>query len=475
MAGISYENLYFHPYQLQHITNLEINKTINQHSVLHISGILKEDTGDEYIFQLGIDTPIELGYVIPGQKQEQIFQGIVTNISVTKEGSVSHLTLEAKSYTCVMDRKKQFRSFQNKSMTSHELVREVLSTYENSDVIFHIPDVPIKQIMVQYDETDWEFLRRFASKYGAGLIPEVKTQTLKLYVGVGENDAGQKIGGGRYTVEKSLEEFEKTKQNDWPEVQELNYVTFLTETEEILSVGRMVDFRNKKLMVLSGEHRLESGLLIHRYRLRQAAGLKQPKQFHSRLAGVSVNGIVAAVSRSTVKVNLKIDKKGRAKYWFPYSTISASPDGSGWYCMPVVGDEVRVYFPTKDEKDAYAISAVSGYMPSEQGGGGGNDLMGDPNVRYLRTVHDKEIQLTEDGITINADSGMAFISLNRDGTINISGEKEINVSADSIVMEGSTVALEAKESIKIESSEGGSIELDMSGNIIFTGSQILSN
>ena len=30
---------------------------------------------------------------------------------------------------------------------------------------------------------------------------------------------------------------------------------------------------------------------------------------------------------------------------FPYATVYSTPDGTGWYCMPEIGDAVRLYFP----------------------------------------------------------------------------------------------------------------------------------
>ena len=43
--------------------------------------------------------------------------------------------------------------------------------------------------------------------------------------------------------------------------------------------------------------------------------------------------------------------------WFPYATVYSSGDGTGWYCMPEIGDKIRLYFPTEKEQDAYVISA----------------------------------------------------------------------------------------------------------------------
>ena len=73
-------------------------------------------------------------------------------------------------------------------------------------------------------------------------------------------------------------------------------------------------------------------------------------------------GIVQAVQKDQVQVHLvDIDSEydGAGNVWLPYSTAYSSSDGSGFYCMPAEGDQVRVFFPGSDEGKAFAASSVS--------------------------------------------------------------------------------------------------------------------
>lgn len=79
------------------------------------------------------------------------------------------------------------------------------------------------------------------------------------------------------------------------------------------------------------------------------------------IIGVALNGKVLEISGTKIKIHLDIDNGGKDVYWFPFSTLSASPDGSGWYYMPEKGDNVRIYFPSKHTRDVIAVSAVSSY------------------------------------------------------------------------------------------------------------------
>ena len=64
------------------------------------------------------------------------------------------------------------------------------------------------------------------------------------------------------------------------------------------------------------------------------------------------------VRADVVRVSLRTDARKETGKWFSFSTVYSSPDGSGWYCMPEPGDEIRLYFPTEQEKHGYVISAV---------------------------------------------------------------------------------------------------------------------
>ena len=192
------------------------------------------------------------------------------------------------------------------------------------------------------------------------------------------------------------------------------------------------------------------------------------------IVGISITGVVTNVSRDEVMVQLKIDKPGRAAYWFPYSTMSAAPDGSGWYCMPEKGDQVRVYFPTDKESDAYAVSAVSGYEPQP---GAKEDPMGNPDVKYLRTKANQVIQFAEEGIVLNSGNGQATIFLGNNGKLAVYGSTDVSVTAKDTLslISGGQLVIGATESVRLEKGATTSITLNTDGDIKLSGTKILSN
>ena len=194
------------------------------------------------------------------------------------------------------------------------------------------------------------------------------------------------------------------------------------------------------------------------------------------IAGSSIFGRVLATARDNVKIHLEIDEKqdiGKA-FWYPYASMYASEDETGWYCMPEIGDTVRLYHPDGDESRAMVINAVKPHNPTE-------DVerldpqhrMADRDVKYLRTANGKEIKFRPDGIDIIANDGTVFMSLNDDGTMTMNSNDVISFTAlNDIEIRAKNVNFEATEKISLKS-KGSTI--DLMEDIVVTGEEVKTN
>lgn len=473
--AVTYENLKLSTYEVEHITYLFLSKRANEHGDMELVAILAEEIADQYIYLTDELTPVKLSYFNENKKEIILFQGMVTNLQVSKQGGVFYMQLSAKSNTCLMAIELKSRSFQNIDMTTHQIIKEVLSGYEQAAFNPQIPDVPIGEILVQYQETDWAFLKRLVSKYGEVLVAEVRSDGIACFAGVPKQGESVVIDAFQYRVSKSIESYEIMKRNDWAEVNEIEYIVFHVSNKRIFQVGDSVELDGKILCVEQAGHLLEDGILKNEYVLKLKKGFKSLKQYNVGIAGCSISGTVAAVARDRVMVDLEIDAPGRACYWFPYSTMSASTDGSGWYCMPEKGDNVRVYFPSKIEGEAYATSSISGYQPGP-GADKNEDPMADPKIKHLSTVYDKVIKFAEEGILISADSGQAAVFLGKDGTLSVYGANSINVTAEEnvAIKANENIVIGAEKNIVIKNAKA-SIEISEEGNVILEGKKVYSN
>ena len=265
-------------------------------------------------------------------------------------------------------------------------------------------------------------------------------------------------------------------QNHLQDASETDYITYKIQNYEILKLGDNIQLENQAFYVYKGTYEMKNGILENTYKLRIKNGLRQKRIYNTKIIGSSIDGKIISIQGDLVKIHLNIDKSqdiGSA-YLFKFSTMSASSDGSGWYCMPEIGDSVKAYFPTKDEDESFAVSAVSEY---KQGAGEAEDRMGSPDDKYLRTAQDKQVKLTPAGIFISCDSGQAEMNLTSDGTLNITSQNNINVTAEeNIKIEAQkSFLISAKQTINFACDKNAGLDFDEQGQIREKGTKVNNN
>ena len=111
------------------------------------------------------------------------------------------------------------------------------------------------------------------------------------------------------------------------------------------------------LYVYSVESNYHGEEMVHTYSLRTEKSYKMQRLYEFRMIGASMEGKVIAVKRDKVQVRIDDDENSTQNIskWFLYSTVYSSPDGTGWYCMPEIGDTVRVFIPSVEEESISII------------------------------------------------------------------------------------------------------------------------
>lgn len=470
---ISYKELKISLCQILYVKELNIQESINNHGTLTLTAILTNEMKAEMIHQL--DEVINV-YYGEGESCVSLFQGRITTISFDTEGELYRLYVTAKSYTYGMDITRKSRSFQDINMLSHTLIKSIMKDYPQSDCLLEIPNEPIGELVIQYEETDWEFIKRFVSRYGAGLFPENGFSGLRYHAGTPRENAKVSWEDRPYEIIKDIAAYRKVQSNSLKDMNPLHYVTYRVGAYDYLSLGTEVTYRGSTLYIYEISRRLEGGQLISYYDLRQKKGLREPKCYNERITGVSIDGLIIEVKRNQVKVHLEIDNnqdKGKA-YWFPYSTVSASEGGSGWYCMPEIGESVRAYFPVHDEKESYVITNIKGHTPEAPQEG---DYMSDPTNKNISTAQDKQVLFTPEGVFIVANSGNGQVNLKLDGSVEVSGIDDISINAvKEVKLRGDKeVSLSADKKIDILCEAEGHIQILPGGIMLLDAKEIYEN
>lgn len=444
---------------------LEIVKEINEHARVSFAALVPKGEQDKYIQMTESQTPIEITH----SDGTCLFKGIVINIKVKSVRDVFYLSAEGVSHTFNMDVKLKRRSFQNKDMKYTELIDEVIKEYSANYIDAVSEEGTTSKFIIQYDETDWEFLKRMASHFNAGLVPDTYSNKPKIWFGTPEGKDKGKLENYNYSVSKEIGQYRIASENYNKKIDEKDFIYYKIETEDLLNLGDSISFQNKKLYIYRSVSKLKNGVLIHEYTMAPENRLRQDILYNEKIVGASVEGKVIDIQEDNVRIHLDIDEKQNKDeaFWFPYSTFYTTEGETGWYCMPELEDRVKLYFPTKKEEEGIVLSSIRRRTK-------GGDFIKDPDVKIFRTKYGKEILFAKDEIMITGKDDEVLIRLIENEGIEIYSNKDIAVRADKglKIESGKNIEMSAGSKISIKCKDS-SIEMD--GITAIKGKQVKTN
>ena len=161
---------------------LKIDSKIGEHTVgkikyigsvnqLNLYDALIDRKGDKEIKILGRSNIADS----TGNSTEKIFLNGVINELQINETTAGALTVEitAISKSILLDRIPRYRSFQDPTLTYSAIAEEINGNYGTNDgkIVNVGKDMQtVPRMTIQYNETDWEYLKRFASYTGQPLM-----------------------------------------------------------------------------------------------------------------------------------------------------------------------------------------------------------------------------------------------------------------------------------------------------------------
>ncbi|MGN8231306.1 contractile injection system protein, VgrG/Pvc8 family [Paenibacillus polymyxa] len=435
--GIGYESLRFYgPFQPLHIELLQITRAINDHAYLHISGMLSEEQGAACIGQNMEQEPIVIRQLNDkGQSLRRLFHGIVTRMSVHCVRGVYTFELEAASHSYQMDIKHKRRSYQDIHRTYDDLVTALVRKYQYGDAIDTVSHyAKLETFVLQYDETDWAFLKRLASRFGSVLVPEVTAASPKVFFGMPEGKQHKVERDVFYRVRKTFHELDAAKLG---EQRAGSYVTYMIESLQYYALGDLITLpigQGKELVVVRAVTTLADGLLRTRYDLQAEQNIRYARYENDQATGISLTGTVLKVQQDFVQLQLDIDpKQDPAKAcWFPVATRYVAEEHSGWYDMPEIGEQVELHLPTHLEQDAYVTDSLRQQRHTN----------GQPNVKVWQHVQGSGVEMSEHELTLST-SGEFSITLHEGNGITID-------SPGNVQIQGGHVKLGAGEELSLE-------------------------
>ena len=498
-TALTYKDIIVMPYNIR-VDQIEITQQMNEHATLHLTGVIPDELEDSYVYMTDAETAIEVLQIASDGQAIPIFNGLALDVQVKSVLGTYYLEVKAVSHTYVLDVKKKNQTYQDASMPYSELIDVCIADQKGADFMDCVTNgANLGSFTMQYIETDWEFLKRMASRFHTGLVPDTVHSAAKFYFGVPFQAGGTpEMEAINYRVKKAIGNFLVSSKNHIDGITDSDYMYYEVESLQPFKIGNEVTFQSKTLYVYKIFSTLKDGLFKHIYTLTPQNGFSVHTTYNQAIIGTSIQGKVIDVAGDKIRIHVDFDE-GQEKdtaYWFPYSTIYASEDNTGWYFMPELTDNVRIYFPGNRESEGIAISSVSkappksGAMlaatnpPSPGGGGGGGSSaappadsrqdparMADPDVKTLRTKHGKQILLAPDRIVISG--GGLMISLMDDNGISIISDKNITLQAtEKVAINAKQIMINANEKIEMTCKENS---IKMEDKMEIKGTEVRAN
>ena len=432
------------PFVVESIVEMKVEQSLNQHASMYLKGIIPKESGDSGVMDTDDSTVITVS-----DQDGVIFGGLVQDIRASFEGQVYYLEVWAVSFSIKADTDVISRSFQDAGM-NYQQIGDLMAGENELSMSMEASPLSIHNLLLQYQETNWEFLKRIASHNHSVLLPSVEEP--KFYFGIPKgNDKGSLLSY-RFSVGKNIRRYRRHfgAGVDVSSEDSLEYIVHADDS--VLAIGDTVDYGGTALFVREARIHLADAVLTCRYVLCPENGLKVPAVSNPHITGLTLAGQVLEVNQDTVKVILCVDESqdSATAYAFPYMTPYSAENHTGLYLMPETGDVVNIQFPTEDESLAVALTS---YRQAD------SDKTGDPNVKYLRTPHDKEIKISEDEILITAKTGGLYIKLNQDNGIEVFSQHGITVNTLSSIdmMAAGHISLSAGTNIILNAGLAGSL------------------
>lgn len=433
MSTITYENIRVDKVPFQRILELHITHEPNMHGKAQIIGIASYKSAKDFIERADETYGIEITTTAEGQPN-RLFYGVVSSLSIEQQEDYAIMNLLLETVSSRLDAKKNSRTFQNTQKTYGQILTQILP--QNGTVSVMVTDKPIGTLIMQCDETDWQFIVRMASQLGVPAFANIVAQTAQIYVGIPPASTIKQIHTLSYNYAKNDSEYQSLSSNTPSAASAMreDFCANQVRSYDYLYLGDTAVLNGRSFVVKSIQADLIDGILECTYLLSLKTGFRVPIIQNQQASGRMMTGKVTKVKEDKVQVFLdSVDSKedSSSDWWFPYSTAYSSQDGSGWYSMPSEGDEVRVFFPSGNESDAFAASSVA------------KNVRSDVREKCWSGLNGKQILMMPEGLAIICKEGKMYLKLSEASGIEIISDMNINITS------GTKVSIQGGDLVEI--------------------------
>ncbi|WP_195442104.1 hypothetical protein [Roseburia intestinalis] len=400
-----------------------------------------------------MNAPIQL--LGQGNTAGALFSGYPEKVEIKEERGYRIADIQAVSGTILLDQKKSNRVFQKKAQTYMGIANTITADTEHSACILPGSDMQTGGTLIQYQETDWNFLKRMASQLGLSLVPDTSYYYPRFYLGLPEGEKrelGEIIAcdlcfdGRYYAVSgKCLVDRE-------------DFICYDVVTRTSLSLGDRVTYEGRELLVSRKKTELAGGEVIFTYRLAGNSYAWVPWEDNPDYTGMSFVGSIVGTQGEQVEVAFDIDKSaaGGNSYGFAPAT------GNLMYCMPQKGTKTALYIGNGDEAQGIATGCIRTNGSTCEG-------TGSPEKKSFRSEHGKGMDLYPQRMGLDGGETGKITFEDETGTTIESNGGLVLMAKEGIRLESMTgIAMQGMSDIMALYSEGAS-SLCVNGSVDMLG------
>lgn len=453
------------------VMQVEINHVVNEPARANLRLIVDDDTAKTFFEQADTDQIKISANDNENDKEVVLFVGFIVNLSLDNSHGRNKLTLTLRDSSYLLSLKRMHCSFQKLDAKYEEILKTEVEDSKGK-IQLTVTDKAIEKIIVQLNETPWEFIRRMASQFSASIFTDLTAATPLLTIGLPDAKNSVELIDGKTSFAFDTEQFNFLTAN--PDLlaedvkivaEDFSYVN-ISGNFPYLSLGDEVKWNDKEYRVKRLSAQFVDSILQTNYTLVGKTAFFVTKIAQKNIRGRIFRAQVKKVEKDKIQAHLiDVDEKydDSSTTWFPFATPYSSADGSGWYVMPEVDDYVRIIFPSEDTSDAFASSSINSAPLKE------------PHNKSFKAPGGRELLLTDEGVEIIAEHQKTFIKLDKSKGISVVSSKDIEIHADGNISFEANGKIQMVAQKKIEAQSGQSHikilsnQIDMGGNNIIVG------
>ncbi|WP_164515184.1 hypothetical protein [Paenibacillus lentus] len=336
--------------------------------------------------------------------KEYWFAGGIYQLEMVVEDGIYYVVVEGISRSYELDIHPESRSFQNKGATYTHVIKQLVQGHPKGDAQNEAtdPDAVIGEFIVQYQETNWQFMKRLASRVGTVILPDLVMDAPRIYFGVPDYSWGKDMKAYSYTMVQDMGSYlsyqSQAAGDATLHLLMADCIQYRVKSKLYYQVGDNVGFKRQIWVIHESVITYEQGSIQYEYVLVQRKAIRRKSKVNQAIQGVALEGRVVNRANNMVKVHLDIDDQHdeAGNWWFPYSA-----EGNNiFHSLPDEGAKIKVYFPSGIEKKAIAINSSRGASEEMIS----RTVFQKPTTKVFHIPGNTKMELGEDGVLFEKDT-----------------------------------------------------------------------